>query len=68
MGQQMNQVEVQGNNLYFPLLTTKRNANYSPKSRLGCFVLPQLETSLLITSGAPFLLKYEARVYIDSFY
>ena len=45
--QQKNRVEVQGNNLHFPLFWTIQNANYSPEPRLCSFVAAQFETSLL---------------------
>ena len=50
MQQQKNRVEVQGNNLHFPLFQTMQNANYSPEPRLCSFVAAQFETSLLCTS------------------
>ena len=46
--QQKNRVEVQGNNLHFPLFWTMQNANYSPEPRLCSFVCAQFETSLLV--------------------
>ena len=46
--QQKNRVEVQGNNLHFPLFWTMQNANYSPEPRLCSFVAAQFETSLLL--------------------
>ena len=45
--QQKNRVEVQGNNLHFPLFWTIQNANYSPEPRLCSFIAAQFETSLL---------------------
>ena len=49
--QQKNRVEVQGNNLHFPLFWTIQNANYSPEPRLCYFVAAQFETSLLWGPG-----------------
>ena len=46
--QQKNRVEVEGNNLHFPLFWTIQNANYSPEPRLCSFVAAQFETSLLV--------------------
>ena len=39
MQEQKNRVEVQGNNLHFPLFWTIQNANDSPEPRLCSFVL-----------------------------
>ena len=45
--QQKNRVEVQGNNLHFPLFWTIQNANYATEPRLCSFVAVQFETGLL---------------------
>ena len=47
MQEQKNRVEVEGNNLHFPLFWTIQNANYSPEPRLCSFVPAQFETSPL---------------------
>ena len=48
MQKQKNRIEVQGNNLHFPLFRTKQNANYSPEPRLCSFVSTQFETRLFL--------------------